>query len=172
MEMRTIYAGATEGGQAMSKLTYKVEYSLRGTLITFNKRPPQMVRDQLESVGFKYNAQFRTWIGKKNTDKAVAIADAAVNRGMDVQYYGTLCWECANATGGCSWSKKFIPVEGWTAKRTTMTLGYNTGRPRKATSYVVKKCPEYTPDNLREAVMIDEECLLSETTSDPARVRE
>ena len=101
----------------MSKLTYKVEYSRRGTMIRFNRRPPQKARDQLESVGFRYNAQFRTWIGKKNTDKAVAIADAAVNRGMDVQYYGTLCWECANATGSCSWSKSFKPVDGRKAKK-------------------------------------------------------
>lgn len=147
----------------MSKLTYKVEYSLRGTLITFNKRPPQMVRDQLESVGFRYNAQFRTWIGKKNTDKAVAIADAAVNRGMDVQYYGTLCWECANATGSCSWSKSFKPVDGWKAKKTTLNLGYSaySGKPKKAVSYIVKKCPEFVPDKPRERVIIDEECVFN-----------
>jgi predicted nucleic acid-binding Zn ribbon protein len=26
-----------------------------------------------------------------------------------------LCWSCANATGGCSWSSKLQPVEGWNA---------------------------------------------------------
>lgn len=29
---------------------------------------------------------------------------------------GQLCWSCANATGKCSWSQSFIPVEGWVAK--------------------------------------------------------
>ena len=37
------------------------------------------------------------------------------------QNYGgcTLCWDCANAVGWCSWSKDFTPVEGWTMKYST-----------------------------------------------------
>ena len=138
----------------MATLTYKAEQSVRGTLITFNKRPPQRVRDQLESVGFKYHAQWKTWIGKTNVDKAIAIANEAVKRKADMQYAGTLCWECDNACGKCSWSKRFVPVEGWTAKKTTLSLGYFSDRRKvkKTTSYHVVKCPEYSPNHMRRAV--------------------
>lgn len=57
----------------------------------------------------------------------------------------TLCWGCANAVPsyrkgtGCSWSKYFKPVEGWTAEKTELTGGYN----QKVTSYLVSECPEY-----------------------------
>lgn len=43
-----------------------------------------------------------------------------------------LCWHCEKATGGCSWSKSFTPVEGWTAKPS-------------GNSYRIKACPEYVP---------------------------
>ena len=46
----------------------------------------------------------------------------------------SLCWECGNATrSGCSWSRSFIPVDGWTAE------------PAKKVneSYAVRKCPEF-----------------------------
>ena len=33
----------------------------------------------------------------------------------------TLCWKCKNAVpikdAGCSWSRAFQPVEGWTAEK-------------------------------------------------------
>ncbi len=49
----------------------------------------------------------------------------------------SLCWECGKAiNSGCSWSKCFEPVEGWTAKA-------RGGRESKAKSYKVLECPEY-----------------------------
>jgi len=56
---------------------------------------------------------------------------------------GTLCWRCINSvpsprTGaGCSWSRKFVPVEGWEAIPTTIDKD-------RTHSYLVKKCPEFT----------------------------
>ena len=51
----------------------------------------------------------------------------------------TLCWDCANAcTDGCSWSKSFIPVEGWDAVE--MHIGRDP-------SYLVKECPKFVPDD-------------------------
>lgn len=52
----------------------------------------------------------------------------------------TICWECMNAVPvgeyGCSWSRRFEPVDGWVATKT-----------RKNTSigetYCVHKCPEF-----------------------------
>ena len=54
------------------------------------------------------------------------------------QRVDTLCWECANALGNCSWSQSFTPVEGWTAKEIV--------RERKDDikhSYCVVACPEF-----------------------------
>ena len=49
-----------------------------------------------------------------------------------------LCWDCAKATnGGCSWSRRFEPVKGWTAEPNT----------REAFStYEIIACPEFERD--------------------------
>ena len=54
----------------------------------------------------------------------------------------TLCWDCANAMGTCSWSKKMIPVEGWEAIPTEKQQF--RGEPLK--SFLVTKCPEFKRD--------------------------
>lgn len=58
---------------------------------------------------------------------------------------GTLCWSCDKAVCGCSWSREFKPVEGWTAVRRDVRVW---DRVRKVTteSYFVKDCPGYVPD--------------------------
>ena len=43
-----------------------------------------------------------------------------------------LCWHCAKATGGCSWSKNFTPVPGWDAKK--VVKGY-------VDTYDIRDCP-------------------------------
>lgn len=44
-----------------------------------------------------------------------------------------LCWHCSRATdSACSWSEKFIPVEGWDAD-------YD----KKRQTYFVRGCPEF-----------------------------
>ena len=48
-----------------------------------------------------------------------------------------LCWDCANASGGCAWSSESIPVPGWTA-----TLADRNGE----ASYAVTDCPEFRRD--------------------------
>lgn len=54
----------------------------------------------------------------------------------------TLCYYCAKATtGGCSWSKKFIPVEGWKAKPTILDGG-------RTHSFEVFRCPEFVEHEL------------------------
>ena len=45
------------------------------------------------------------------------------------------CWDCANACGGCSWSRKLIPIEGWTAKK----VPYRTG----GFTYRISCCPQF-----------------------------
>lgn len=51
---------------------------------------------------------------------------------------GTLCWECANATGNCSWSSKLVPVEGWVAKPVKKKDGLD--------SFCVYICPKFERD--------------------------
>ena len=68
--------------------------------------------------------------------------------GDRVKYYlkkkETLCWTCQKATCGCSWSRSFIPVEGWKAEETKIS-GVNTS-PVITKSYRVIECPEYIED--------------------------
>ena len=58
-----------------------------------------------------------------------------------------LCWCCSNARGGCSWSKKFEPVEGWKATPTVVCMqSENKKRGIKAIyadSYDIEECPEF-----------------------------
>lgn len=57
----------------------------------------------------------------------------------------SLCWECANALNdgdyGCSWSKSFIPVDGWLAIRDEKKVYCGIDE-----SYTVFDCPEFIPD--------------------------
>ena len=60
----------------------------------------------------------------------------------------TLCWKCANAvpnrdgTRGCSWSRKLIPVDGWTAIKTRK----KSKDKYVMCSYEVLDCPEFVSD--------------------------
>lgn len=48
-----------------------------------------------------------------------------------------LCWDCAKATGGCDWSREFLPIPGWDA-----TPAVRNGE----ASYVITGCPEFERD--------------------------
>lgn len=54
----------------------------------------------------------------------------------------TLCWDCKNAIGKCTWSQCFVPIKGWKAKPTT----YDS-EGMKIKSFLVKECPEFKPDS-------------------------
>lgn len=63
----------------------------------------------------------------------------------------TLCWNCRNACGGCSWSryKVWQPVPGWTAIETEFGGQKKiNGKVRRVPikSYIVLDCPEFIPD--------------------------
>ena len=56
----------------------------------------------------------------------------------------TLCWQCANACGRCSWSSKaHKPVTGWTAERRDITVA---NKPEPLESYIVEFCPEFVEE--------------------------
>lgn len=47
-----------------------------------------------------------------------------------------ICWRCENAYCNCSWSKKLIPVPGWTAEK--VTVDDSEG---KFKTYKIISCP-------------------------------
>jgi len=61
-----------------------------------------------------------------------------------------LCWDCARASGFCSWSMNLEPVEGWEAKSTHIRHMSRGGCESEAliitNSYKVKKCPLFVRD--------------------------
>lgn len=54
-----------------------------------------------------------------------------------------LCFHCDNACGGCSWSREFKPVPGWTAEPTQLRTDGGTGT---CSSYHITFCPEFCGD--------------------------
>lgn len=55
----------------------------------------------------------------------------------------TLCWDCENAAnGGCSWSDRLVPVEGWDADYKPVRITPT----RILDSYMVNKCPEFVAE--------------------------
>lgn len=59
--------------------------------------------------------------------------DVSVEDAVKAGRTDTICWDCAKAMrGGCCWSdpELTVPVEGWTASKTSM-------------GYVVHACPEF-----------------------------
>ena len=60
----------------------------------------------------------------------------------DTRYGRTqLCWSCRKAVGGCSWSRYFEPVPGWTARPTLVDVS-NGG----VESFEITACPEFEED--------------------------
>lgn len=56
----------------------------------------------------------------------------------------SICLDCKKSGGNCSWSSKFIPVEGWDAE-----FVEGSKKAVRLPSYRVKSCPEFQKD--REA---------------------
>lgn len=58
----------------------------------------------------------------------------------------SICWDCKKATGFCSWSREFKPVEGWEADKTLITGQGCDGRQIIVDSYCVHQCPLFVHD--------------------------
>lgn len=60
-----------------------------------------------------------------------------------------LCWNCKNAvpsaSTGCSWSRSFVPVDGWDAEETVLYQVAN-GRSTEVRSFHIMYCPEFEDD--------------------------
>jgi hypothetical protein len=55
----------------------------------------------------------------------------------------TLCWRCQKAGGKCSWSKSFIPIEGWKAIPTKLKINDRSRRDGETDSFDIYECPEF-----------------------------
>lgn len=55
----------------------------------------------------------------------------------------SICWDCANACGKCSWSRNFTPVKGWEAIPTKIIASKSFN----ASSYIVCACPKFDRDS-------------------------
>lgn len=55
----------------------------------------------------------------------------------------TLCWDCKNCTNPtvCSWARDLTPVNGWKAKKTTLSTRYHP-----FDSFLVEECPLFERD--------------------------
>lgn len=53
-----------------------------------------------------------------------------------------LCCYCMKAYGGCAWSRRFEPVEGWTATPTVINATNRQGE-YEVKSYKITACPEF-----------------------------
>lgn len=64
------------------------------------------------------------------------------------QFNQNICWDCQKATGGCSWSRNFTPVEGWEAE----LIPYQPWKNKHinfSDTYHITKCPEFVEDEPR-----------------------
>ena len=76
---------------------------------------------------------------------------------METNKPATLCWKCANACGGCSWSDgSFTPVQGWTARKTSVMVPRGKHGTGMTGSYMVEKCPLYEDDRGKYKIGDDE----------------
>lgn len=68
--------------------------------------------------------------------------------GNPTQKPETICWNCANACGKCSWSDgTFTPVEGWQAEHTKV----RNAKFCYIESYRVISCPQFKSDKKKYA---------------------
>nr|DAF81468.1 MAG TPA: hypothetical protein [Caudoviricetes sp.] len=57
-----------------------------------------------------------------------------------------LCWDCANACGGCEWSRSFQPVPGWTAAPARRIQNYGETGFKVIDTYRITACPKFTKE--------------------------
>ena len=50
-----------------------------------------------------------------------------------------ICFDCENACGGCSWSRNFTPVPGWTATHVYREAAHDGYRE----TYKITACPQF-----------------------------
>lgn len=119
--------------------------------IKFYTQPSGPLWTILREFGYtKIAGKIGEWVGTESKDYILQRLKLweTTKRGETAQKRtGTLCWDCANYCGGCSWSRNFTPVEGWSANLHRSDR-YNHGKLIGVTeSYEVISCPEFVSDS-------------------------
>lgn len=65
---------------------------------------------------------------------------------METNKPETLCFRCGNSCGGCSWSDRFEPVDGWRAAETIVKGDRGPLRAKQIQSFIVQECPKHKTD--------------------------
>ena len=73
-------------------------------------------------------------------------------------YPASICWECQNACGGCSWADEFIPVDGWKAISNPIKADH-MGADVVLESYQVVWCPKFITDSAERLAKVMDEIL-------------
>lgn len=63
----------------------------------------------------------------------------------------TICWKCAKACGGCAWSDRAEPIEGWTAEQGVIKIEPG----RYVETYEVVACPQFVYEPAHEFKALD-----------------
>lgn len=113
--------------------------------IRFFKQPSGWLRAYLNRLGYKrYDQQADQFIGIEDQEQVRERikAWAETPQHHKDKESTTICWDCAKAYGGCSWSAKFEPVAGWTAEK-MIRQRWRRGMDEEWESYDVRECPEF-----------------------------
>ncbi len=97
------------------------------------------VRRKCEDCSYKDLPHKCTAIALKNMN---ILGDACLSTektSVTKKEHDTLCWNCKNNAGHCSWSKNFTPINGWKAIPTKV----RSENGKKLDSYDVYECPEF-----------------------------
>lgn len=81
-----------------------------------------------------------------STNQINGIIRAYTGKKKRIHHATNICFDCAKACGRCSWSARFEPVPGWTAKPTAIKyFDDKKGGVVFTQTYSITACPEFTP---------------------------
>lgn len=147
--VRTENQGDSQEAEYLAKETtyYSVMRYGGQTLIIFDRQPSGVIRKKLYQYGYQHHLdrgnQFIGNGGEGDLLKTLRHWKKGFARTIQSE---TICWDCSNCYGGCSWAEDGVPVEGWVAERCDRELNEKKRKNRNWTGYSVSYCPEFEPD--------------------------
>ena len=64
---------------------------------------------------------------------------------MEEKRKSSICLDCKNSVGFCSWSRHLIPIEGWNAEKRKVRSSVGV-----AETYCVRECPHFEKEPERK----------------------